>query len=362
MASLWHRTRANGTEYVSVRYRHNGRQTTQSFDDPAQAVAFQTNVDKFGSAKALEILKANQPAETAITVSQWVGQHIDSRTGITKGVVARYRRILALDIEPTNLGALPLTAVTSDDVAAWVQAMERANVSPKTIRNKSALLSAALKSAAAKGHLPVNPCDDVRLPRWHRPDMVCLDPDEYQAIKAELPPFWIPHIEFLVTAGTRWSEMTALTPADVNRKEGTVRIHQAWKVVPGGYELGPPKSKKSTRTINVPSHVLDMPSYLGEWLYPNHRGNPPRTNTFVEHVWRPAVLKSGIKKTPRIHDLRHTCASWMILAGVPLAVVSRHLGHESVAFTMDTYGHVDRKSFKAAADAIAAVLGEKEKG
>ncbi|OHT54964.1 site-specific integrase [Mycobacteroides chelonae] len=358
MASLWERTRADGTNYVSVRYRHNGKQTTTSFDDPAQAIAFQANVDRFGSAKALEIQAANEPAE-ALTVEQWVGQHIDTRTGITKGVVARYRRILELDITPT-IGGIPLATLKSEDVAAWVLAMERQMVSPKTIRNKHALLSAALKSAAAKGHITINPCADIRLPRWDRPEMVFLEADEYRAVRAKVSDFWLPHLEFLVSSGARWSEMTALTPADVDRDKGTVRISKAWKVIPGGYELGTTKTKRSNRTIDVPKRVLDMPDYSGEWLYANHRGNPPRTNTFITHVWGPAVRNSGIGKAPRIHDLRHTCASWMINAGVPLGVVSRHLGHESISTTMDIYGHIDRSSSKAAADAIAAVLGEEQ--
>lgn len=33
---------------------------------------------------------------------------------------------------------------------------------------------------------------------------------------------------------------------------------------------------------------------------------------------------------PRIHDLRHTNASWLIHAGIPLPVISDHLGHESI--------------------------------
>ncbi|OQZ94385.1 hypothetical protein BST15_16590 [Mycolicibacter arupensis] len=56
------------------------------------------------------------------------------------------------------------------------------------------------------------------------------------------------------------------------------------------------------------------------------------------------------------HALRHTCASWMLVAGVPIAVVSRHLGHENIATTVDIYGSVDRSSFKAAADVMGKLL------
>jgi integrase len=55
--------------------------------------------------------------------------------------------------------------------------------------------------------------------------------------------------------------------------------------------------------------------------------------------------------------LRHTCASWMVLAGVPLPVVQQHLGHESINTTIQLYAHIDRRSMEAAADAIGRALG-----
>jgi integrase len=55
--------------------------------------------------------------------------------------------------------------------------------------------------------------------------------------------------------------------------------------------------------------------------------------------------------------MRHTCASWMIAERVPLTVVQRHLGHESIATTVNLYGHLDRKDAEAAADLIGGRLG-----
>jgi len=46
----------------------------------------------------------------------------------------------------------------------------------------------------------------------------------------------------------------------------------------------------------------------------------------------------------------------MIAAGVPLPVISAHLGHESIATTVNVYGHLDRSSSRAAAAAIGAAL------
>lgn len=95
-----------------------------------------------------------------------------------------------------------------------------------------------------------------------------------------------------------------------------------------------------------------------------------RSHGFSRRVWAPALErawpsveengepitdKSKILR-PRIHDLRHTCASWLIQAGVPMPVVSQHLGHESINTTISLYVHLDRSSMKSAADAIASAL------
>lgn len=61
---------------------------------------------------------------------------------------------------------------------------------------------------------------------------------------------------------------------------------------------------------------------------------------------------------PRIslHDLRHTHATLLLKAGVPLKVVSERLGHSSPAFTMATYQHILPGMQAEAADTFAALL------
>ena len=63
-----------------------------------------------------------------------------------------------------------------------------------------------------------------------------------------------------------------------------------------------------------------------------------------------------LKKPVRIHDLRHTCASWLLGAGVPLITVSAHLGHEDTSVTAKIYGHLDRTAGQAAAAAMAHLM------
>jgi integrase len=81
----------------------------------------------------------------------------------------------------------------------------------------------------------------------------------------------------------------------------------------------------------------------GDWLFTNSgRGRagdtgPVRIHSFNPNVWTPAVQRARdawLTKNPRIHDLRHTCASWLIAAGRPLPAIHQHIGHESITTTV----------------------------
>ena len=99
-----------------------------------------------------------------------------------------------------------------------------------------------------------------------------------------------------------------------------------------------------------------------------------RHQTFHGDVWTPAVRTfagdtrrtvqgargrpriawddDGPGKRPRIHDLRHTFASWAIAAGHSLTAIQRTMGHETITTTSDTYGHL----FRADRDAFAELV------
>ena len=148
-------------------------------------------------------------------------------------------------------------------------------------------------------------------------------------------------------------------------------IVRAWKRSP--YRIGPTKTRKSVRTINLPKDVLDKLDYSGEWLFTNPgrgrraEGGPVRAPNFRANMWKPAVERAWPDKDadgnptanpmwPRIHDVRHTCASWLIAAGRPLPAIQARLSHESIKTTVDRYGHLDRTSAAGNADAIGAML------
>ena len=361
------RTRSDGSSYSQVRFRIAGRETSVSFDDHAEALQFDALVSKVGALKALEITKIVIAQDHGLTVGKWLKHHNDHLTGVTAETLNNYRRYAEKDFP--GLVDIPLTALTPDDVRMWMQGLRNHNgakPSAKTVANKHGYLAGALNEALERGHIKSNPCEHVRLPQAHREDMVFLEPAEYQILRAEIPEHWIPLVDFLVTSGARWSEATALRPKDVDRASGTVRISRAWKKKEGGgYEVGPTKTKKSVRTINLPPQVVAQLDMSHEYVFTNsgrgrhHPDEVVRNASFAPNVWHPAVARAqgnGLEKRPRIHDLRHTCASWLIQSGRPLPAVQAQLGHESIVTTVSVYGHLDRTSGQGNADVLSGML------
>ena len=59
----------------------------------------------------------------------------------------------------------------------------------------------------------------------------------------------------------------------------------------------------------------------------------------------------------RFHDLRHSCASILLAAGVPPKVIQEMLGHSQISTTMNIYAHVMPNLRQEAADAMDAMFG-----
>jgi integrase len=356
-ASIHTRALAGGGSSYRVRWRQDGAQKIQTFTDLASAETFRRNVEKWGPQRAYEILGISDvmDAEDRWTVTDAATHHVDHLTGVEPGTIAQYRRYIANDLGP--LADLPVIAVETTAVSAWVQWLEGRGNRGKTVANKHGWLYSVFARAVAEKRIPTNPCEDTRLPdKAPAEEPVFLTRAEFDAIHQTLTPHWRPLALWLVSTGCRFSEATALRVGDIDVEQSTARITRAWKAKRGAPRLAGPKSRAGRRTIDLPAQaidILDLERPASELLFLNTVGNRVTYEAFYKR-WYAARLKHGIDCSP--HDLRHTCASWMILGGTPLPVVQRHLGHESIQTTVGVYGHIDRASSKSAADIIGRIL------
>jgi integrase len=156
----------------------------------------------------------------------------------------------------------------------------------------------------------------------------------------------------LVAAGLRWSEATALTvgQCELHPTHAVLRIDRAWKrLADGSYVVAEPKSRRGVRSVDVPEQVRDVLAErtagkpVNELVFPAPEGGQYQSAWFYTRYWAPALSRAaelGLARRPRVHDLRHTHAAWLIADGRPLASIQRRLGHESITTTIDRYGHM----------------------
>ena len=95
-----------------------------------------------------------------------------------------------------------------------------------------------------------------------------------------------------------------------------------------------------------------------DFVCTDQEGKLIRPNFVTEHFdW--LLTKYGLKHI-RFHDLRHSCASLMVMNGVSMKQVQEWLGHSTFSTTADIYAHLDYKSKEGSAGVIAGLLETKK--
>lgn len=343
--------KADGTTAYRVRVRVNGRQTTETFHSRPAAEVFRHRVmdPAIGPERAVALRAREDTAsdDYVPTLAEELTSHIEGLTGVQPGTREEYVRMAARTWLPM-LGSLRVDELTRDDVARWVNAAD-GQIAPKSIRNAHGLLSSVMETAVMKKHADRNPARRTRLPRAGEEDVEeirFLTEDEFAQLYEAVVDHYKPLVLTLFGTGLRYSEATALQVRDLNLRAGTLRVVRAWKRQKGGKVLGPPKSRKSRRTIALPAEVIATLAPLvqgragSDFVFTSTGGAVVHHSNFYNRFWAPACEKAGLDPRPRIHDARHTHASWLIARGIRLEVIQERLGHEDYMTTRRIYGHL----------------------
>lgn len=350
-----------------VRFRHGispktGKplNTSETFDTKREADEFASWIKAVGPQGALDKLWEGEQRRDVPTMDELAAAHIESLTHVEPGTRHRYTGIWKRCWSP-SIGRTPVDRLTLDDLRAVVAVMAD-KYSEKTMKNARGLLHAVLDRAVSEGHVPTNIAKRrLRLPSGVNPDredMRILTAAEFAIIEKAMREHYRPLIRFLWGTGCRWGEAVALTVGDVRLPNVTIR--RAQKYAPGEYRIGAPKTRKGRRTIAVPAELHDELAKLcadrdsTALVFTATQGGPVRHRTFWDRYWLDAASKVPAPR-PRIHDLRHSHASHLLAAGIPIHVVQARLGHESIKTTVDTYSHLlpDAQQLAAAAAALA---------
>ncbi len=184
-----------------------------------------------------------------------------------------------------------------------------------------------------------------------------LEPDEIKKLLAYLQrdACYCLLTEFLILSGCRVGEALALDLSDVGAQY--ITINKTLSAITG--DISEPKTIASRRQIYIQPELADCIRRIKQWrasqmlAYRFNAANMLFTkkgkyliyNTYLKALKAASVASIGREITP--HTLRHTSASLMVAAGVPVDTISRRLGHETDQITRQIYLHVTKKMKKA---------------
>lgn len=250
---------------------------------------------------------------------------------------------------------------------------ERRPVSLRTVQFVHAVLRAMLAQAVRDELISRNVAVLVQPPRPARDEVRPWDVDSVAIfLEAARSDRLFALYAVAVALGLRRGELLGLRWQDVDLDVRTLRVEQTVQRIAGrGLVVGPPKSRRSRRTIPLPDSCVaalrrhrarrgsERLTAGDSWtdsglVFATSTGRviePRNLNRAFESLCR----RSGVPAI-RFHDLRHTCASLLLTQGVQARVVMEILGHSQISITLDTYSHVMPAAERDAADRMDAAL------
>lgn len=192
--------------------------------------------------------------------------------------------------------------------------------------------------------LPVNPTSGLELPAAHGRRERIVPPDTaaklLDALPAEDRALWATALY----AGLRLGELRALRWDAVDLAGGLIEVRESWDPKEGPIA---PKSAAGRRKVPIAAALRD--------ILLDHRLRTERASglMFSRDGSRPFSPGAVVKRADRawhsqgldpirLHEARHTFASFMIAAGVNAKALSSYIGHGSIAITFDRCGHLMR--------------------
>lgn len=278
------------------------------------------------------------------------------------------------------VGDMPIGEIRRSDLAAWANALRRRGLAEATIKGyldvAGTILNmavddeiiehspAASRARRGGGALRTTP---ARREAW-------LTEGQAERLLTAAPAHARTMLLVKLRCGLRYGELIGLTARDViegpfddGAVSGPARLRIAKQLIEpdraGHFEEAPPK-QGSRRTIALDHQTFDAlrtwirsrPAVVDAPLFPSPGGGSgvrrgestePWSNTrFRRDVWLPSLTRAGLAdlrwngKRLRVHDLRHTHATWLLADRVPLNVVARRLGHADGVVTLKVYAHV----------------------
>ena len=253
-------------------------------------------------------------------------------------------RIVRQHLSPT-FGNRELAGMSRSEVERWLQSLSVQGLAPATCNRILAVFKSVCSLAVLYGILPAGqtPCAGVPPFKIHVQRERYLAPDEARQLKQQLECSSRPEataLRLLLLTGARKSEI-------LKARWENVRLDQRLLTVPLSKSGKPRHIPLSDEAVAVIRSIPRVPGC--PWLFPGHAPGKPLSDIYV--FWNKLRRELGLADV-RIHDLRHTFASFLVNAGHSLYEVQKLLGHSDPRTTM-RYAHLGQASLVAAAQTVS---------
>ena len=248
-------------------------------------------------------------------------------------------------LQPSFTGKV-LERLRRADISGYIEKRKLAGVGPATINRELDVLSAAINYARKRWDWEMNnPCSGMSLKepegrmRWiSRAEADALIREAEKDAKS---PHLADFIRLGLNTGCRKNEMLMLSWDRVDLRGNRLFLE--------------PEHTKSGKRRVVPLNEEARKALLGRarfraefcpgspWVFAHKNGERVQ---YMQNGFQGACKRAGIEQF-RVHDLRHTCASWMVQQGVPLLEVRDVLGHSTIEMT-ERYAHLAPEKLRAA--------------
>jgi integrase len=337
-----------------VRTRLRGRVVTVE-----GSIATREEAERFAETYSRLVADGTIADPRGITLGSWGSDWLDRRELDGVRGIRQERSVWARHVADSTLASLRLDAIRAPHVADWLDAVrsarrtrtvregdthrlveEQETVSRQTAAHALRLVRGALAYAVTRGLLETSPAAAVRLPREARVEdpWTWLTADELARVVELAPPLFT----VAVFTGLRRGELFALRWEDVDLERARLHVRRSLD--------GATKSGKSRLVPLLPPALAALRRILDERTAAQRaqdrvfaradgeayaRGYTGRWDTWRE--------RCGITRPVRFHDLRHTCASHLVLGTwgrtLRLDEVRAWLGHSSITVTQ-RYAHL----------------------
>jgi integrase len=267
-----------------------------------------------------------------------------------------YEWIVRVHLIP-HLGRIQLDKLSPQRLQTFLNERHESGLNPTTVKHINATLRAALSLAHRWQMVHQNAAKLVTLPRAEKYVPHVLDPEGARKLLAATSEHQHSAMfSVALSLGLRRGEVIGLRWRDVDFEGNELRVRSALGRVKGkGMVLAGPKSNASKRLLRLPkvcaAALLKQRKAQAErrrwagaawresdYVFTNGKGGPIAPEVATREF--AAALKDAGLPAIRLHDLRHSCATLLLVQGVHPKLVQDTLGHSSFQLTMDTYSHI----------------------